>query len=300
MPTKPSHRSWLNGLSAQAQGVLAINVAAVIFGTAALYGKLDVSPFWIVAARAGFAALALALIGACRRDLRGVAAPAWKALALSGLLLAAHWLTFFVSVQQAGVAVATLTFATFPLFTVLVEAAHQRRLPRRAEIGVAVVILVAVALIVEPRGGEQNLGGAAAGLISGFTYALFWRASQRLGSMAPTNVSFWQNSVVLVLLAPTLLFAAPVPASVEEWASLVALGTINTAVMLLIYLYALKRISPSTCSGFIALEPVYAILFAALFFHEPVTPWIVVSVVLILGASFTLLKLEKETPSPVV
>lgn len=285
-------------MSAQAQGVFAINVAAVIFGTAALYGKLNVSPFWIVATRAGFAALALALIGAYRRDLRGVAAPAQKALVLSGLLLAVHWLTFFVSVQQAGVAIATLTFATFPLFTVLVEAAHQRRLPRPAEIVVAVVIIVAVALIVEPSGGERNLGGAAAGLVSGFTYALFWRESQRTGSLSPINLSFWQNSVVLVLLAPALLFATPVPASTIEWASLVALGTINTAVMLLIYLYALKRISPSTCSGFIALEPVYAILFAALFFHEPVTPWIVVSVILILGASFTLLKIEKQVPPP--
>jgi hypothetical protein len=43
---------------------LAINIAAVIFGTAALYGKLDVSPFWIVAMRSGFGALALGLVGA--------------------------------------------------------------------------------------------------------------------------------------------------------------------------------------------------------------------------------------------
>jgi drug/metabolite transporter (DMT)-like permease len=292
--TKPTHRSWLNNLSAQAQGVFAINVAAVIFGTAALYGKLDVSPFWIVGSRAGFAALALALIGAYRRDLRGVPASSWKALGLSGVLLGAHWLTFFVSVQQAGVAVATLTFATFPLFTVLVEAAHQRRLPRAAEIAVAVVIIVAVALIVEPGGGEGNLGGTVSGLASGFIYALFWRASQRLRDMAPTTLSFWQNAVVFVVLLPTLIVATPVPASIVAWASLVALGTINTAIMLLIYLYALKRISPSTCSGFIALEPVYAILFAALFFHEPVTPWIVISVILILGASFTLLRLEKQ------
>lgn len=300
MPTEPSRPSWLNSLSAQAQGVLAINAAAVIFGTAALYGKLNVSPFWIVAARAGFAALALALIGAYRRNLRSVATSDWKALFLSGLLLAAHWLTFFISVQQAGVAVATLTFATFPLFTVLVEAGHQRRLPRTVEIIVAVVIVAAVALIVEPSAGERNLGGAAAGLISGFTYAVFWRASQRLGGLAPTDLSFWQNSVVLVLLAPTLLFATPAPASVIEWSSLVALGTINTAMMLLIYLYALKRISPSTCSGFIALEPVYAILFAALFFHEAVTPWIIVSLILILGASFMLLKIEKQVPPPVM
>jgi hypothetical protein len=29
-------------------GLIAINPAAIIFGTAALYGKLDISPFWIV------------------------------------------------------------------------------------------------------------------------------------------------------------------------------------------------------------------------------------------------------------
>lgn len=300
MSTTPSRRSWLDGLSAQAQGVLAINIAAVIFGTAALYGKLNVSPVWIVALRAGFAALTLAVVGAYKKDIRSFATFPRGTLVLSGFLLAAHWLTFFISVQWAGVAVATLTFATFPLFTVLVEAAHQRRLPRPAELLVGIVIIIAVALLVDPSGGQRNLSGAAAGLVSGFTYALFWRASQGLGQASPINLSFWQNAVAFGLLAPALLFATPAPASGLEWMSLFALGTINTAVMLMIYLYALKRISPSTCAGFIALEPVYAILFAALFFHEPVTPWIIASVVLILGASFTLLRLEKQTPSAVV
>lgn len=300
LPTGSSRRSWLHSLSDQTQGVLAINIAAVIFGTAALYGKLNVSPFWIVALRGGFGAIALALIGASKGDLRFVPSSSWKALVVSGILLATHWLSFFVSVQQAGVAVATLTFATFPLFTVLVEASYERRLPRPAEIVVGVIIIFAVGLLVEPSGGRGNLVGTVAGLVSGFSYALFWRASQRLDSLrSPTNLAFWQNSVVFVVLVPTLFVATPAPASAIEWVSLGALGTFNTAVMLLIYLYALKRISPSTCSGFIALEPVYAILFAALFFHEPVTPWIVVSVVLILGASFTLMRLEKQ-PSTVL
>ncbi len=297
--SEPSHRTW-NGLSRRAQGVLAINAAAVIFGTAALYGKLNVSPFWIVALRGGFAASALALIGVYKGDLKSLPSASAMTILLSGLLLAAHWLTFFVSVQKAGVAVATLTFATFPLFTVLVEAAHQRRWPRPAEVAVGVVIVAAVALLVEPRGGQDKLGGAFAGLASGFTYALFWRTSHRLSSWSPVNLSFWQNSAVLAVLAPTLLIADPAPRTVIEWVSLAALGIINTAVMLLIYLYALKRISPSACSGFIALEPVYAILFAALFFHEHVTSWIMLSVVLILGASFTLLKIEKENPTSIL
>lgn len=292
----PSRYSWPLGLSAQTQGVVAINIAAVIFGTAALYGKLAVSPFWIVAVRAGFGALLLGLVGGYTASMRTPPRAIWGSLALSGFLLATHWLTFFMSVQLAGVAVATLTFATFPLFTVIVEATRQRRLPGAAELMVGLVIMVAVALLVEPSGSGHNLGGAAAGLVSAFTYALFWHVSQRLGepALSPATTSFWQNSVVFALLAPTLFFASPMPEQPTEWLALMALGLFNTAVMLLLYLYALKRISANTCSGFVALEPVYAIAFAALLFHEPVTPWIVVSIILIIGASLTLLKIEKQ------
>jgi drug/metabolite transporter (DMT)-like permease len=280
---------------------MAINIAAVIFGTAALYGKLNVSPFWIVAMRAAFGALALGLVGGYTASLRALPASSWGVLGLSGFLLAAHWLAFFLSVQLAGVAVATLTFATFPLFTVVVEAAQRRSLPRPAELMVGVVIVIAVALLVEPSGGERNVGGAIAGLLSGLTYALFWRVSQRSdASQSPATISFCQNGVVVALLAPTLFFAAPAPARPAEWLALMGLGVFNTAVMLLLYLYALKRISASTCSGFVALEPVYAIVFAALLFNEPVTPWIVVSIVLIVGASLTLLKIEKQPTPPAV
>lgn len=286
------------GLSARAQGVLAINCAAVIFGTAALYGKLDISVLWIVAMRAAFAALTLAALGGYQAARRPSALP-WGVLGLSGFLLAIHWLAFFASVQLAGVAVATLTFATFPLFTVIVEAAQQRRLPTPAELAVGAVIVIAVALLVEPGGGERNITGAAVGLASGFTYALFWRVSQRLGSvMPPAGISLYQNGVVLALLTPLLLAAEPVPTRAFEWLSLIALGVFNTALMLQLYLFALKRISAGTCSGFVALEPVYAIVFAAVLFGEPVTPWIVVSIALILGASLVLFGMEKRVVAP--
>lgn len=298
-PTKSSLSSSPQGLSPRTRGIVAINLAAVIFGTAALYGKLDVSPFWIVAMRAGFGTLSLGLLGAFTASLRAFPIASSGRLVLSGALLAAHWLTFFVSVQQAGVAVATLTFATFPLFTVLVEAAQRRRLPNLAEIAVGLTIVVAVALLVDPTSGQGNLAGAVAGLTSAATYALFWRASQKLGSALPAaTLSLYQNAVVFALLAPALLFASPMPTHTGEWLSLAALGAINTALQLLLYLYALKRISASACSGFVALEPVYAIVFAALIFGEPVTPWVIVSIVLIVGASLVLLRIEKQPPPP--
>jgi hypothetical protein len=50
-------------MSQHIKGLIAINIAAIIFGSAALYGKLNVSPFWIVAMRGIFAAITLLIIG---------------------------------------------------------------------------------------------------------------------------------------------------------------------------------------------------------------------------------------------
>ena len=117
-------------------GLIAINLAAIIFGTAALYGKLDLSPFWIVMLRGAFASVALATVGLFSGGL-GLfpPIPQLKGLLLTGIVLAIHWLTFFASVQLAGVAIATLTFAAFPLFTVLLETMKARRRPSMLELG---------------------------------------------------------------------------------------------------------------------------------------------------------------------
>ena len=73
------------------------------------------------------------------------------------------------------------------------------------------------------------------------------------------------------------------------------LGVVTTAFMHQLYLFALKRLSATTCSGFIALEPVYAIVFAAIFLGEPLTLWVVVSAALIIGSSIVLLRAEQAT-----
>jgi drug/metabolite transporter (DMT)-like permease len=157
--------------------------------------------------------------------------------------------------------------------------------------------LIGVALLVEPHGSDQTKLGTVAGLSSAASYALFWRANQKASQrLRLAQLSLGQNIAVLGLLAPILIFVGPAPSGTTAWTLLMALGVFNTAGMLL-YAFALKHISASTCSGFVALEPVYAIAFAALLFKEPLTGWMAVSLILIVGASLALLKLE-QPPSP--
>lgn len=91
-----------------------------------------------------------------------------------------------------------------------------------------------------------------------------------------------------MVLIPFLFLSKPVPDEKAEWLFLVSLGIVTTALMHQLYFYALKRLSASTCSGFVALEPVYAIVFAAIFFSEPLPARVAVSGTLILCASFLL------------
>jgi drug/metabolite transporter (DMT)-like permease len=281
----------------QRSGLIAINLAAIIFGTAALYGKLDISPFWIVMMRGTFASIAIAVVGLLSGGLGLFPTIAeLRGLLVTGILLAIHWVTFFESVQLAGVAVATLTFAVFPLFTVLLVTMKARRRPSLLELGAGLAIILAVALLVDAKDSDAQLTGAIVGLGSALSFAVFGIKAQILTTeIQPLMVSLIQNLTVALCLTPTLVFSSQAPHTTTDWVCLMFLGVVTTAFMHQLYLFALKRLSATTCSGFIALEPVYAIVFAAIFFGEPLTLWVVVSAALIIGASIVLLRAEQVT-----
>ena len=281
----------------QRSGLIAINLAAIIFGTAALYGKLDISPFWIVMMRGAFASIVLAAVGLLSGGLGLIPTIAQlMGLLVTGILLAIHWVTFFESVQLAGVAVATLTFAVFPLFTVLLVTMKARRRPSLLELGAGLAIVLAVALLVDAKDSDAQLTGAIVGLGSALSFAVFGIKAQILTTeIQPLMVSLIQNLTVALCLTPTLVFSLQAPHTTTDWVCLMLLGVVTTAFMHQLYLFALKRLSATTCSGFIALEPVYAIVFAAIFFGEPLTLWVLVSAALIIGSSIVLLRAEQVT-----
>ena len=100
---------------------LALHLAVLLFGFAGLFGKwLALPAVWIVLGRTSFAAATLLLVlGAAG----GWRAPSVRLLA-NGVLLAAHWVTFFEAIRVASVAIGLLGFASFPLFVLLIERLH--------------------------------------------------------------------------------------------------------------------------------------------------------------------------------
>ena len=76
---------------------------------------------------------------------RGVTARDLAGLAVSGVLLTLHFVTFFMGIKLGGVAVGTLGFACFPAFTALFEAIAYRERPSKREM--LCIIMVSIGLV---------------------------------------------------------------------------------------------------------------------------------------------------------
>lgn len=250
----------------------ALHIGALMFGLTGVFGKLAAaSPAVIVFGRAAFAVLALAFFArfASRtRWQRLRVQDGWRLL-LGGLLLAGHWVSFFVAVKVAGVAIATLGFASFPAFTVLLEGLIFRERIRANEI--LLVVLVSIGLVLVTPDFDLA-SGATVGLLwavaSGLLFSLLSLVNRAgSGRVPPVQAALCQNVVVGLCLLPV---AAPQLSEVSaiDWLWIGLLGVFCTGLAHSLFVASLAVIKARTAAVVFAMEPVYGITMAWLLFDE--------------------------------
>ncbi|OZY46246.1 DMT family transporter [Pseudomonas lundensis] len=253
----------------------ALHIGALMFGLTGVFGKLAAaSAAVIVLGRAGFAVIALAGFAALSRRTRwySLTLKDARSLLISGGLLAAHWVSFFVAVKVAGVAIATLGFASFPAFTVLLEGLIFRERIRFNE-GVLVMLVSVGLVLVTPSFdlASQATEGLLWAIASGLTFSLLSLNNRaNAGRVPAVQAAMWQNAVVALCLLP---FAAPQLSSVRplDWLWIGLLGVLCTGVAHSLFVASLAVIKARTAAVVFALEPVYGITLAWLLFHETPT-----------------------------
>ena len=309
---------------------------AVLFGLTGILGALiRFDAVAITAGRAGFAATALLVLALVqRRPLRqGLGRRRTGILLVSGLLLAVHWITFFLAVKVGGVAVATLGFASFPAFIALLDVVLFRERIGRAE-GMMLSLVTLGLVLVTPSFdvGDRGTVGLLWGLASGLSFAGLAICNRR-GSrgMDAIQVAFWQNLLVVLLVLPLLglglagrddgvpmtdaahaasqlpsaqanpsqehLSQEAVSASIDlaSWFWLAVLGVLCTGLAHTLFVKSLESLDARSAGMIIALEPVYAIACAWWLFGEEPSGRMLVGASLIILA--TVLLAMGHTPS---
>ncbi|MEE1869775.1 MULTISPECIES: DMT family transporter [Pseudomonas] len=265
----------------------ALHIGALFFGLTGVFGKLaQAGPSIIVFGRAAFAVLALAFFARfAKKAWQPLQSQDWRRLLLGGVLLAGHWVSFFIAVKVAGVAIATLGFASFPAFTVILEGLLFRERVRSNEI--ILVLLVSIGLVlVTPEFdlASQATGGLLWSLLSGLLFSLLSLTNRAASGRIPAvQAAMCQNAVVALCLLPA---AAPalVDVSAIDWLWIALLGVFCTGVAHSLFVASLAVIKARTAAVVFALEPVYGIALAWLIFAEAPTPRMLLGGVLIILA----------------
>ena len=249
--------------------LVALHSAVALFGFAALFGKwIALPPVEIVLGRTIVAAATLALVSGRSGSRRR--APAFR-LAVNGALLALHWVAFFAAVQLAGVAIALLAFASFPVFVLAIESVERRRAPDRLELGAIALVVAGLALLVpEFRWSSEAVRGHACGVAAGLTFAILTVRSRRsVARYGAVNLALWQNVFAALWLVPfTLADAATIAPTGADVALLLVLGVACTALAHTLFIASMRRVSAQTASVVSLLEPVYGIALAAALIGE--------------------------------
>lgn len=268
--------------------LIRMHAATVLFGISGIFGKLcQCSAIDLVCGRALVAVAALGAICMVQQN------PPWKTvkrrdivgLGVSGVLLAAHFVTFFMGIKLGGVAVGTLGFACFPVFTAIFEAIAYRERPSQRELQcIAMVSVGLVCLTPSFSLTDTATHGLLWGIASAGVYGLVAIANRHFaGGISGMHTCWWQNIVIIACLLPIAAFDLVALAPLD-WLWITCLGLLCTALAYSLYVSSLTALKARQAAIIITLEPVYAILVAWLLFADTPGLGIVLGGALILAA----------------
>ncbi len=275
-------------------GVISILVALPFVSLTGLFGKfLTLSPLLIVQGRTVFAfgTLLLALFVLRKRiffkDFRE-----WLWLMVSGSILGVHWIAFFQAIQVSTVAIGLLSFASYPLFTTLLEPLFFRESLQRRNVFAALIVICGLALMATSTEDTNAIisGSVVQGLLwglgSGFGFAVLTLLNRgHVRNHSPLLLTCWQNGFAALVLLPWSWSESWI-ISAEEWGLLFVLGVVCTVGGHTLLINGLRHVRAQVASLLIAgLEPVFAIVFALFLLREIPSVQTLLGGILIVGTT---------------
>ncbi len=278
-------------MSPYSRNLLSIHAAVLLFGFAGLFGDkrvLPLSSVVIVFGRVVFASAALLLASLVQKNiLRSVSRRNLLAFVLLGILLAAHWTTFFQSVKDAGVALALITFTTFPVFVAFLEPLFFHERLHAVDVIRAALALAGI-VILQPRFelNDRATQGILWGIASGGTFALLTLLNRRfVRDHSSMTIALYQDLFAAAVLLPFIL-AGGQSITIRDLLLLAVLGILCTAVAHSLFIAGMHGVSARTASMIACLEPVYGALLAVLFLGDSLPLRTVLGGIVVLSVAF--------------
>lgn len=267
--TKP----WINPYLAILVGVFAVSFSAI-------FVRLSTAPPLAIAAYRlifTFCFLAPFALWGGAPSLRGMTLRQVLLCASSGVFLALHFVTWFISLKYTSIASSVVLVTTQPLFVVLGSwIFFKERVPRVALYGGGLAFVGSVVIgATDFQLGRQAFIGDMLALFAAVMVSGYLLIGRRLrGGVSLAGYTFvTYGASALVLFVAALAAEVPFyPYPATDWLIFVALALVCTILGHTVFNWVLRYVQASVVSVSILGEPLGAIFWAAVFLGENPTP----------------------------
>jgi drug/metabolite transporter (DMT)-like permease len=203
-----------------------------------------------------------------------------------GIIMAVHWVTYFVSMQYASVSVGIIALFTFPVITVLLEPFFEKIRICWQDLASAFVVLLGIWFIVPSVSLSNDVTlGVLIGVFSAFLYAIRNLMHRKYFSHYSGSKAM---AYQIMVICPCLIFFVSddlTTMSANTALLLLLLGTVFTALPHAMVANALKHLRAKTFSLVACMQPFYGVVFAIVLLNETPTWQTLVGGLLVISAA---------------
>ena len=271
----------------------------LIFGTIGIFRRHIPLPSALLACVRGIlGSLFLLVFMKLKRGDGGEELPAAATLwlTLSGALIGINWLLLFEAYYYTTVPIATLCYYMAPTIVMLLSPLlFGERLTAKKAICAAAAILGMVLVSGVVGGGglkAGNLRGVLLGLGAAVLYATVVIMNKRLSGIDAYRKTTIQLMTAGLVMIPYLLLTGGFRLGAESGGFsavtlllLLIVGIVHTGIAYVLYFGSIDGLKAQTVALLSYIDPVSALLFAALFLGEPLSIWGIAGAVMIIGSA---------------
>lgn len=259
--------------------ILSMLYCGAAFGGSFLFMRVaapDLPPPVVAFLRIGIAAVALLLVSgtpalrALRQD--------WRKFAFLGVFMTGGPFLLFAAAEQTITAgLGAVLNATTPMWTVLIVFFWLKQPLTAARIAAIVIGFAGVGVIVGTEGlriGPDAWVGVALATVAASLYGIGLTFARRnLSGHEPLELAFGQLAAGAILLSPfALLTSGSAHPTVASGAAILGIAIFSTAIAWPLLFRLNRQVGPLATSTIPFLNPIFGVLWGALFLHEAVTP----------------------------
>ncbi|MET1255195.1 DMT family transporter [Aliikangiella maris] len=214
-------------------------------------------------------------------------------LILLGVIFAAHWLTYFTGIKQAGASLASIGVATFGVHLLILDFIINRQKLNITDIFAIVLSFTGMLITSPPESlAPTQSNGFIFAIISGFLYACLPLINRKIPHLK-TNIRAFAQFFVALIIFLLLLPKADFNLSSADWLSLAVLGIVSTLLAHTLWIKASTELPTNiTAIIYYAYVPI-AVVLSFVFLNEPLTSNKIIGAGLIIGANILIVLLHK-------